>query len=153
MSILKSAFISTGQRWQLMFYGDGTFEYRKLRVKDGSLVVTNGEDVVSGWPALNKLTVPFEAFAGIKKGRAVICAENDIIFDVFNRLGDEEKPEKGPGLVKDWIKKKADTVRFRHQAKPKTSSIMNVITFTLSGGVAVMLILVLITAVRGIYAD
>lgn len=149
MSLFKSAFMTTGSRWACMFFNDNTFEFKQMPVKDSSLLVKNGADIEKAWPVLNKVMVPFAGLGSIKRGRVLVACENDIIFDVFCRLTDAEKPERGPGLVKEWIKKKAETVRYRHQAKPKSSTLVNRIVLFLGSGMILMAIALLIAALKG----
>lgn len=151
MNVIKN--VPSGQRTQMIFFNDNTFQFRKLPVRDAAVAIKNGEDIELAWPALNKLLLPFFGLPGIKKTKVLICCENDIIFDVFNRLSDDEKPETGPQLVKNWIKSKAETVRYRHQSKPKVSSLMNRVTLFLGASLVLMVLILGITALRGLYGD
>lgn len=151
MSVFNSVFIATGSRLVCLFYNDNTFEFKKLPVKDSSVLIKKGEDILAAYPLLNKCVMPFVGMTGIKRGRVLVACESDIIFDVFSRLADEEKPEKGPGLVKKWIQKKAETVRYRHQAKPKVSTILNKIIVFLGVGLLFMALGLFIAVLKGVY--
>lgn len=149
MSILGTTFMATGFRMALFFYNDNTFEFKKLPVKDASVVITKGENIESAWPALNKLMLPFAGLKGIKRTKVLPICENDIIYDIFDKLEPDEKPNQGDGLVKEWIQKKAETIRYRHQAKPKVSSLVNrVVMFLGIALVAMVLMLIIIVAKR-----
>lgn len=140
MGIFKDTISPDRRRCQLIFHNDNTFEFRDLDIQDNSLIVKAADAVKQAWPVLNKLTLPFAGLNHIKRTRVLMCTDNDIIWDPFNRLSDDEKPEKGPDLIKDWITGKADAVRYRFQSKPPESSMMNkVIWFAGSGMVCVVL--------------
>jgi len=144
--------MTTNTRAILMFYNDNTFEILNLPVKDASLVVKSGVEIVKAWPILNKLTMSFSGLGSIKKQRVLVACENDIIFDPFDRLAAEEKPEKGSGLVKTWIQKKAETVRYRHQAKPKVGTLVNRVVMFLGISLTVEVLALFITVMRRIYS-
>lgn len=142
-------FTPTGARTVTTFYNDWSFGHSKMPVKDGSVVIIKDDAIKMAWPALNKLTLPFSGLGGVKKGRTLIICENDIIFDSFSRLTDDEKPKEGTGLVKEWVTKKADSVCYRLQSKPKSNVTMNRIVMFIGAALMIIVISILIRVLRG----
>ncbi len=127
-----------GKRTQLMFYDDFTVAFRELDIQDGAFVVKGTSDeLTDAWDAPNKLILPFEGMGKLRKSAVIMCIESDIIFDPFNKLSDNDKPTIGPDLIKKRISKKAEAIRYRHQAKPGESLIMNRVTLFL--GIAIIM--------------
>lgn len=144
-------FQQTDIRKVLLFHSDDSFETMRLPVHDGSMVLKQGEVMTKGWPIVNKLMMRVNSVAlGYKKNeRIMIISETDIIEDPFNVLLPEEKPKEGPGLVKEYVKSKAESVLYRHQSKPKSTTIVNRIILFLGIALVICCFILLIKILRG----
>ncbi len=152
---VKNIFSSTtgsGTRLQMAFFNDNTFDFRVLPIQDASLVIRKNKDIEIGWPSFNKLLKDFPGLDNIKPTRLLISNENDIIWDEFKQLDDKEKPEKtGVSLVNNWVKSRAETVRYRHQAKPGKETAMNKVIMYLGIALTIQVLLVAFGAMKAMY--
>jgi len=135
----------------LLFHSDDTFETKKLSVHDGSVVIKKDETILKGWPIVNKLMMRTKSEPlGFKKNeRVMVINESDIIEDMFNVIPPEEKPDIGPGLVKDYVKEKADSVLYKHQSKPKSTTTLNRIILFLGIALTIFCFAILIKVLKG----
>jgi len=143
-------FTSVDRRRVVEFFSDDTFQILDLTTHDGSVVKKDDKGLKEGWPVINKLQIPFNGkeFGMRKNERIMIISENDIIEDPFNILSPEEKPTAGPTLVKDYVKQKAESVVYRHQAKPQKADTMNKVVIFLGVGIVGLVVMALINILR-----
>ena len=135
----------------MLFHSDDTFETIKLSVHDGSMVVKKDDVLLKGWPIVNKIMMRAKSEPlGFKKNeRVMVINESDIIEDIFNVIPPDEKPEIGPGLVKDYVKEKADSVLYKHQSKPKSTTTLNRIILFLGIALTIFCFAILIKVLKG----
>ena len=146
-----SFFQQVDARKVIIFHSDDTFETIKLPVHDGSVIIKKDDVILKGWPIVNKLMMrAMSEPLGFKKNeRVMVINESDIIEDIFNLLPPEEKPEVGPGLIKDYVKNKAEAVVYRHQSKPKSTTTLNRIIMFLGIALTIFCFAILIKILRG----
>ncbi len=144
--------MGTGKRLQLIFYNDNSFQFRELPIVDASLIIRKGKDIMLGWPSFNKLLKEFPGLGNIKKTKLLLSCENDIVWDEFNQLEDAEKPEKDKGLINKWVQKRAETVRYRHQAKPGKETTMDRVVLFLGVALMVQVLFWALSAARATYS-
>ncbi|MFC1904961.1 hypothetical protein ACFLXT_04290 [Chloroflexota bacterium] len=126
------------KRTQLLFRDDGKFQFRKLDIVDGFLVEKQGDDIIKGWLMFYSLQFPFSGYKGIHPDMVTLSSGRDVVLDPFNMLPESDKPNKGKGLIKIRISEIADTQRYKHQAKPKSSFLINRVTLFL--GIALVML-------------
>lgn len=133
------------------FYADDTFQIINLPTHDGAVVKRDDKGLNEGWPIINRLQIPFDGkeFGFTKNERIMIISETDIIEDPFNLIPENEKPEEGPGLIKDYVKNKAESVVYRHQSKPKKVETINRVVLFLGITLIGMVVIALISMLRG----
>jgi len=144
-------FTQVDARKAILFHSDDSFETVKLPVQDGSLVLKKDDAMLKGWPIINKLMMRIKSDSlGFKKReRVMIISDTDIIEDPFKLLLPEEKPIEGPGLVKDYVKNKGESVLYRHQSKPKSTTTLNRIILFLGIALIIFCFIILIKVLRG----
>ena len=129
------------QGTQVLFRDDGSFIIRNLEIVDGFLVEKDNEGVGRyAWMMFYKLLKRFEGFKNIGAGNVTLSYNRDVVFDPFNQLSETEKPEKGEGLKKEFIRKRADAKCYRHERSAKGSLLLEKITVFM-GIIAVILAL------------
>jgi len=144
-------FQQVDSRKVILFHSDDSFETLNLPVHDGSIVIKKNDTIVKGWPIINKLMLKVKKDTlGYKKSeRIMVINDSDIIEDLFNVLKPDEKPQAGPGLVKEYVKNKGEAVLYRHQAKPKSTTILNRIVMFLGIALVIFCFIILIKVLRG----
>lgn len=146
-----SLFQSIDTRKVILFHSDDSFETVKLPVHEGSVVKKQDTTILKGWPIVNKLMLRAqgESLGFKKRERVMIINETDIIEDIFDVLLPGEKPIEGTGLVKDYVKNKAEAVVYRHQSKPKSTTTLNRIILFLGIALTIFCFAILINILRG----
>jgi len=144
-------FTQVDKRKVIKFYNDDSFEVMDLPTHDGSVVKKKDGNIVEGWPMINKLQIPFDGsnLGFKKKERIMIISETDIIEDPFNILPPGEKPEEGPGLIKDYVQQKANSVLYRHQSNPKSETTINRVVLFLGIAIIGLVLIALISLLKG----
>lgn len=108
---------------QLYFRDDGNFIFRKLPIENSFLVEKQNDEVISAWMMPYKLLKQFKGFKNMQRGKVLLGYGRDILLDPFNHLKDDEKPEQGKSLVKNFIKEIATATLYRHEHIQKKSAI------------------------------
>ena len=135
-------FSTPQQRVQLLLGDDASAEFRRLPVRSSSLCEVDGEDITRGWPLFNKLLKRFDGGNGLPSGMVQIAFERDIILDPYSQVDPAEKPEKGPGLVKEWIRNVAETARYKHQKRRAVNQIWSKVTLFMGGALILMVLMI-----------
>jgi len=125
---------------QLYFRDDGGFLFRKLDIEDAFLVEKKVKEIVKAWMMKYKLLKRFNGYKGIGADMVTMSFGRDIVFDPFNQLTIDEKPEKGDKLVKDFVRKIAEAKCYTHEKKAKGSLFMEKVVIFL-GVIGVLLTL------------
>lgn len=125
--------------WNLHFFDDDTFIFRQLEVEKGWLIERDNQGkACSAYMLPYKTRKQFEGYGKIPSCRLTLTYSRDILFDCFNQLKVEEKPEKGKGLKEKTMSGIASATLYHHEVEAKpTSSVDKMILFT--GIVAVIL--------------
>jgi len=127
------------QRTQLYFRDDGRFIFRKLDIENTFLVEkTKTGEASKAWMLRYKLLKRFDGFKGIGADMVTVSYARDIVFDPFSQLKVNEKPEKGKGLIKEFIKKIATSICYQHERTAKGTTFVETITLFL--GVTMVLL-------------
>ena len=117
------------KRTQLYFRDDGGFQFRKLDVENSFLIEkTSTGEADKAWMMRYKLLKRFDGFKGIGADMVTISYARDIVFDPFNQLRINEKPEKGKALTKAFIKKIAEAICYQHERTAKGSTLSDKVT-------------------------
>lgn len=120
------------KRLQFFSHDDNTVELRRMPVEESSLVEkNNSNEIVRAYPLFHKSQYSFNGYGSIPADMVTLGYERDIILDPHNILKDDDKPEKGDGLVKEWIKNIAETQRYKIQSKPAARTLIDYITWLL----------------------
>lgn len=138
---------------QLYFRDDRVFQFRKLQIQEESLIERRpSTDIVErGWMMFYKLMKRFDGYKKLRAGMVTICFGRDIVFDHFNQLEASEKPEKGKGIQKEFIKRIAEAKCYKHEQTAKPNPLADKFIIVV-GSVMVMLglaILIQIAVNRG----
>ena len=88
----------------------------------------NNDEANKAWMMRYKLLKRFNGFKNIGADMVTLSYARDIVFDPFNQLNINEKPEKGKALVKDFIKKIAEAKCYQHERTAKGSTLSDKIT-------------------------
>jgi hypothetical protein len=135
-------FNSPNTRIQCLVGDDNTIEFRRLHVKDASLKEKDGDTVTRAWPFFHKLLFRFEGGHGLPAGMVLLSCDRDIILDPFNKLIEDEKPEKGHELNKEWIQRIAETQRYKHQRKPANNWMASKVTMFMGAALIIMSLMI-----------
>lgn len=122
---------------QLLFRDDRKFTTRKLPIEHSIVMEKKNEVAVNAWAMPYSVLKQYQGGYGIPKGQYLLSYGRDILFDPFDQLRPDEKPEKGKTLIKDSIKDQATSTVYRHSLGGKRS-VMERLTV---GVVAVMILL------------
>ncbi len=114
---------------QLLFRDDHSFTIRKLPVEKTFVVDKKGESSGIAWMMPYRLLKKFEGYKSTRRCMLLISYGRDIILDSFGQLKDEEKPEKGKGLVKEMISDIATGVFYQHETGKKRNNVDRMVTF------------------------
>ena len=118
-----NVFTPKEQCTQLYFRDDGNFIFRRLPIENSFLVEKQNDAVLNAWMMPYKLLKKFQGYKNIQRGKILMCYGRDILLDPFGQLKDDEKPEKGKSLVKNFIKEIATATLYRHEHLQKKSVI------------------------------
>lgn len=133
----------------MYFRDDGGFQFRKLDIEDTFLVEKNSQkEAVKAWMMRYKLLRRFDGFKSIDADMVTVSYGRDIVFDPFRQLNDNEKPEKGKKLIKDFIKRIAEAKCYQHERTAKGSTLAS--TVTLYMGI-VMVLLALAVGIKAAF--
>ena len=121
------------RRTQLFIRDDGTFIFRKLDVENTFLVSKDASNQVveSAWLMPYKLLKRFDGYKNIGADMVTLSYGRDIVLDLFNQLGDREKPNKGADIRKEFVRKIAQATFYKHVRKAKGSLFMEKVTMYL----------------------
>jgi hypothetical protein len=89
------------KRTQLYFRDDAKFLFRKQDIIDTFLVDKKDNAIVNGWKHFFKNQFPFAGFKNIPADMVTISFARDIIFDPYNLVSKQERPE-------NWGQSKTD---------------------------------------------
>ncbi len=109
------SFFSKPVGTQLLFLDDGSFQFRKLAIKDGFLLEYEGSEPSRSWMQVLRLQKRFKGHGNIKPCLVTLSCERDILLDPFVQLRESEKPEKGPGIKKNFITAIASAACYKHE--------------------------------------
>ena len=135
-------FAGPEKRWQLYIRDDGSYEFRRLEVKDGFLIERKGTQVIRAWPWLNSLAVPFAGDGKkVPAGYIQIAYARDIVLDPFGQLTAEESPGKDANAVKDWVSRTFESQRYKRvQEEQKKSTFSGVQVYIQVAVIGVLLL-------------
>lgn len=113
---------------QLLFRDNGNFRFRQIEISEASLVEKKQGVVLKGWRHFFKLQFPFGGMKGIKAGMFTLSHERDIVYDPFNILSEQDKPEAVSPMTgmfnRRGIKEVAQSKSYKHEhAKPPSNVI------------------------------
>jgi hypothetical protein len=125
---------------QLYMRDDGDFVFRELDIEDAFLVEKDSQGgYVKAWMMFFKLLREFSGLKGVMHaGKVTVSYGRDIVYDPYEQLKPEEKPKPGDSLVKDFVKKIAESKCYQHEHSHKQTWAMDKIT-TFSGFTMILL--------------
>lgn len=135
------------QRTQLHFFDDGSFQFRKLPMKEACLVQEADGVVLKAWPTFYASEIQFDGYRNIPADMVTLSFDRDFILDIFNKVPVSEtkegKPKKDNTSITRWTAQIAESQRHKVMVKGGKLLLMDKITIFL--GVA-LLLLVLVFA-------
>ncbi len=143
--------VSKERGTQLFFRDDHKFHFRRIALQDTAMVVKNNNVILSGWKHFFQNQFPFNGYkgvktnlgykGGIKAAMITLAYARDIIYDPFNIIPAEEKPEKTKRgkLDKAWITNIAETQIYKARNKPVKTLVMDLIV----GGLLIALMIMM----------
>lgn len=132
MELGSGAIERTGQ---LLFRDNGNFRFRQIEISEASLVEKLKGIVIKGWRHFFKLQFPFEGIKGIKAGMFTLSHERDIVYDPFNILSDQEKPEaitpQSGMFNRRGIREVAQSKCYKHEHSKPPSTVIDKVVWAL----------------------
>lgn len=119
---------------QVLFRDNGNILFRQIEVSEASLLEKKNGVVVKGWRHFFKTQFPVEKFGGVPGGMYTLSHERDIVWDPFNILSKEEKPEvdMSKGMFnRKGIREVAQSKCYKHEHQKPPSSTLDKITWVL----------------------
>ena len=93
-----------------------------------------------------KLQKRFDGYRKIGADIVYIPFDRDILLDIFNQFTDEEKPEKGNNLKKDYIRQIAESKCYQHEHTPQGRQLTDKIILFLGTAMVMELLIIGIQA-------
>jgi hypothetical protein len=128
----------------LYFREDDKLKFEKKEVEDTFLVERRNGRAVRAWAMYYQLLLPFTGYKGIPQDEVTVAFARDIVFDPFNILPDEVKPQAGKlsseQVEKPWIRD-VSTSQF-HKRRDESSKKMALTTQVALLGTATVLMFI-----------
>ena len=144
------------RKTQLYFRDDNKFHFVKRLLEYSCLVEKKGDELKRGWKHFYGNQFFFPGYKRLSADSVTLGFARDIILDPFNKIqiGDSvgEKPDlKDKTSLKKWIAKIAENQRHTFRSKRQVSRTTDVINWTLSGVLLIMILVWAITFLRGVF--
>ena len=142
------------RKTQLYFRDDNKFHFVKRLLEYSCLVEKKGDELKRGWKHFYGNQFFFSGYKRMSADSVTLGFARDIILDPFNKIqiGDSvgEKPDlKDKTSLKKWIAKIAENQRHTFRSKRQVSRTTDIINFTLSCVLLIMILVWAITFLRG----
>jgi len=99
---------------------DGKFCFRKLLIYQGALVRKKGEQFIEGWEHHYNNQFSFDGFKDISADMVTITTARDVLYDPFNIVNSNDKPDKSGKISQAYISERANSAIYDAQKqKPK----------------------------------
>jgi hypothetical protein len=144
---LKTWIFGTGKgskRTTLHFYDDESFSFRKLSIKDTLFILKEGDKIVKAWCHFFKMQFQFNGYKGIPGDQVTITYDRDVLYDPYNILSPDEKPNRSGKLNQPYIAGVSTSKIYEAQKQKKSSMMMDRITWALIAIIGVECLVLLI---------
>jgi hypothetical protein len=137
---------SKERKTQLMFYDDGSFEFKSRLFQDSCLIEKKDENVVKAWKHFYGTDMRFDGYRAIRADMVSIGFDRDFILDPFDKVPISATPNAGkPGKssdaqIKAWTAQVAEAQRYKVMNKPTTLLLWDKITMWLGIGFVLELV-------------
>lgn len=146
---LKTWLTGTGttsiKRTVLHFYDDESFVLKKLPIEDGCFLWKEVDKFVKATCHFFKLQFYFPGYRGTPGDQVSISFDRDIIYDPFNILSADEKPDKSQHLNQKWVSRIATSKIYEAQRQKPGSLLGDRVTWFLGSTLALITIAFFIT--------
>lgn len=144
------------RKTQLYFRDDNKFHFVKRLLEYSCLVEKKSDELKRGWKHFYGNQFFFPGYKRLSADSVTLGFARDIILDPFNKIqiGDSvgEKPDlKDKTSLKKWIAKIAENQRHTFRSKRQVSRTTDVINWTLSGVLLIMILVWAVTFLRGVF--
>lgn len=119
---------------QLLFRDNGNFIFRQIDLDNAVMIEKKNNAMLKGWRHYFKLEFPFEGFKNIPEGMYSLCHERDVVWDPFDILTKDEKPDTNTSkgiFNRRGFKEIAESTCYRHENEPMPSTMMDKISWAL----------------------
>jgi len=147
---------SKESKTQLMFYDDGSFEFKRRLFQDTCLIEKKDETIVKAWKHFYGTDLRFDGYRGCFKADMVALGfDRDFILDPFDRVPVSITPNAGKpdnrdeAKIKAWTAQVAEAQRYKVMNKPTTLLLWDKITMWWGIGLVLELIALGISKATG----
>jgi hypothetical protein len=140
---------------QLMFYDDGSFEFKRRLFSDTCLIEKKDEAIVKAWKHFYSTDLRFDGYRGFKADMIAIGFDRDFILDLYDKVPVSATPNSGKpdsksdAGIKAWTAQVAEAQRYKVMNKPTTLLLWDKITMWLGIGLVLELIALGISKATG----
>jgi len=143
------------KKTQLYFRDDNKFHLVKRELEYSCLVEKKGEDLKRGWKHFYGNQFFFPGYKRMSADAVTLGFARDIILDPFNKIPTGETAGEKPGKDKQslikWIAKIAENQRHTFRSKRQISRSNDIINWTLSGVLIIMILGWVISFLRNVF--
>lgn len=113
---------------QLYFRNDEKFFFRKVPIISGALVRKKGEQFIEAWLHRPNNQFIFDGYKNMPGGKITVSSARDVVFDPFDIISKEDKPDKTGEIKQNFITKMSNNAIYAAQKQKVKGMIMDKVT-------------------------